>query len=178
MSNTAVIAGAVVGAVVGTAIIAVIAFLLYRRSKMHNRPQLLRRYSDNGKPELDSTSIAPPPPGSPSPSMFKNRMDNSSPISAVSSPYAPPPMAELHNQGPRTPELHGHEAISPQTPHDAKSQQLYGYGAPGQHRPQVFEAHGQQMSELQGMGWQSGPVPHAYEMDASDSRSYAPPHAR
>ncbi|KAI0441377.1 hypothetical protein F4803DRAFT_523581 [Xylaria telfairii] len=177
MSNTAVIAGAVVGAVVGTAIIAVIAFLLYRRSKKAQQAAATPpAISDNGKPELDSTSIAPPPAGSPSPSMFKNRMENSSPISAVSSPYAPPPMPELHNQGPRTPELHGHEAVSPQTPHEANSQQLYE--APGQHRPQVVEAHGQPMSELQGMGWQSGPVPHAYEMDASDSRTHSTPHAR
>ncbi|KAI0466518.1 hypothetical protein F4859DRAFT_526616 [Xylaria cf. heliscus] len=175
MSNTAVIAGAVVGAVVGTALIAVVAFLIYRRSKKAQQAAALApAISDNGKPELDSTAVAPPPTGSPSPSMMKNRMENSSPVSAASGPYAPP-MAELHNQAPRTPELHGQEAVSPQTPHEAYSQQLHE--APGQFRPQVAEAHGQPMSELQGMGWQSGPVPHAYEMDASNGRSHPAPHA-
>ncbi|KAI8947579.1 hypothetical protein F4801DRAFT_559969 [Xylaria longipes] len=176
-SNTAVIAGAVVGSVGGTALIAVVAFLLYRRSKKAQQAAALAPdISDNGKPELDSTSVALLPTGSPSPSMMKNRMESSSPVSAISSPYAPPPMPELHNQAPRTPELHGQEAISPQTPHEAYSQQLYE--APGQSRPQVAEAHGQPMSELQGMGWQSGPVPHAYEMDAGDDRSHPSPHAR
>ncbi|KAI1123263.1 hypothetical protein F5Y10DRAFT_252161 [Nemania abortiva] len=174
MSSTAVIAGAVVGAVVGTALIAVVAFLLYRRSK---KAQAAAKAAvpDPGKPELDSTSVAPAPAGSPSPSMMKARMENPSPISAMSSPYAAPPMPELHNQPPRTPELQGQEAISPQTPSEAYSQQVYE--EPGQYRPPISEAHGQPMSELQGMGWQSGPVPHAYEMDGSDSRNHMP-HAR
>ncbi|KAI0449209.1 hypothetical protein F5B21DRAFT_520558 [Xylaria acuta] len=177
MSNTAVIAGAVVGAVVGTALIAVVAFLLYRRSKKAQQAAALAPVvSDDGKAELDSTSVAPPPAGSPSPSMMKYRMENSSPISAISSPYTPPPMPELHSQAPRTPELHGQEAISPRTPREAYSEQVYE--APGQFRPQAAEAHGQPMSELQGIGWRSGPVPQAYEMDASDDRGHPPPHAR
>ncbi|KAI1758458.1 hypothetical protein F4782DRAFT_478178 [Xylaria castorea] len=172
-SNTAVIAGAVVGSVIGTTLIAVVAFLIYRRSKKtHPAPVA----SDNGKPELDSTSIAPPPVGSSSHSMMENRMENSSPVSAISGSYAHPPMPELHNQAPRTPELQGKEAVSPQTPHEAYGRQLYE--APGQSQPRVAEAHGQPMSELQGVGWQSGPVPHAYEMDANDGRYQPPPHAR
>ncbi|KAI0533423.1 hypothetical protein GGR58DRAFT_521577 [Xylaria digitata] len=181
MSNTAVIAGAVVGAVVGTALIAVIAFLLYRRKKKAQQAAAAApTASDNVKPELDSTSIAPPPTGSPSPSMAKNRMDDISPVSAVSSPYAPPLMPELHNQPPPTPELHGREAVSPQSPqqtaHEAYSQQVYE--AHGQPRTIISEAHGQPVSELHGMGWQSGPVPHAYEMDGSDTRNQPSPHAR
>ncbi|KAI0182785.1 hypothetical protein EV127DRAFT_354119 [Xylaria flabelliformis] len=173
MSNTAVIAGAVVGSVVGTAIIAIAAFLLYRRKKKAHTVSVV---PDNGKPELDSTSIAALPVGSSSHSMTDNRMDNSSPVSAMSGAYAHPPMPELHNQAPRTPELHGQEAVSPQTPHEAHSRQLYE--APGQSRPQVVEAHGQPRSELQGMGWQSGPVSHAYEMDADNGRHQPPPHAQ
>ncbi|KAI0545016.1 hypothetical protein F4679DRAFT_588945 [Xylaria curta] len=172
-SNTAVIAGAVVGSVVGTSIIAIAAFLLYRRRKKAQSAPIV---PDNGKPELDSTSIAPPPVGSSSHSMTDNRMDNASPVSAVSGAYAHPPMPELHNQAPRTPELHGQEAVSPKTPHEAHSRHLYE--APGQSQPQVVEAHGQPRSELQGMGWQSGPVPHAYEMDANDGRHQPPPHAQ
>ncbi|KAJ8120360.1 hypothetical protein ONZ43_g2915 [Nemania bipapillata] len=176
MTNTAVIAGAVVGAVVGTALLAVVAFLLYRRSKKAQAAAQAATIPDPVKPELDSTSIAPPPAGSPSPSLMKSRMENSSPISAMSSPYAAPPMSELHNQPPRTPELQGHEAISPQTPNEAYSQQVYE--APGQYQHPVSEAHGQPMSELQGMGWQSGPVPHAYEMDGSDGRNHMRPHVQ
>ncbi|KAI1420366.1 hypothetical protein F5Y12DRAFT_791726 [Xylaria sp. FL1777] len=171
MSNTAVIAGAVAGSVGGTALIAVVAFLLYRRSKKAKQAAAhAPAVPDAGKPELDSTTVAPPPTGSPSPSITKNRTDDISPVSAVSSPYAPPPVAELHNQPPPTPELHGREAQ--RTAYEAYSQQVYE--APGQPRPMVSEAHGQQMSEL---GWQSGPVPHAYEMDGSDSRSQQSPHA-
>ncbi|KAI1183487.1 hypothetical protein F5B17DRAFT_443402 [Nemania serpens] len=156
-SNTAVIAGAVVGSVAGTALIALAAFLLYRRSKKAQAKAPEPAGSDDAKPELDSTPIVPRPGGSPSPSMMKDRMENTSPISAMSSPYAPPPMPELHNQAPRTPELPGQGAVSPRTPKEAYGQQIH-------------EAQGYPMSELQGMGWQSGPVPHAYEMDASNSR--------
>ncbi|KAI0405054.1 hypothetical protein F4802DRAFT_195416 [Xylaria palmicola] len=177
MSNTTVIAGAVVGSVVGTALIAVVAFLLYRRSKKTEAAALAPpAVEDAGKSELDNTSISPGSSASPGADMMKNRMENSSPVSAMSSPYVPPPMPELHSQAPRMPELLGHDAQSPLTPHEAYSQQLYE--APGQSRPPVVEAHGQPMSELQGMGWQSGPVPQAYEMDASDNRNYPPPHAR
>ncbi|KAI1145469.1 hypothetical protein F4825DRAFT_467311 [Nemania diffusa] len=170
MTNTAVVAGAVVGAVVGTALIAVVAFLLYRRSKKAQAAAQAAAVPDPGKPELDSTAVAPPPTGSPSPSMMKTRMENSSPISAMSSAYAAPPMPELHNQPPRTPELQGHEAISPRTPNEAYSQQVFE--APGQYRPPVPQVHGQPMSELQGIGWQSGPVPQAYEMDGSNSGTH------
>ncbi|TGJ79497.1 hypothetical protein E0Z10_g9261 [Xylaria hypoxylon] len=162
MSNTGVIAGAVVGAVGGTALIAAVAFLLYRRKKKAQQAAATAPSGlDDVKPELDSTSIPPRPTGSPSPSMMKNRMDDISPVSAVSSPYAPPPMPELHNQAPPTPELHGREAqFQQRTAHEAYSQQVYE--APGQTRPMVSRAHGQPVSAV---GWQSGPVPHAYEMD-------------
>ncbi|KAK5625977.1 hypothetical protein RRF57_001693 [Xylaria bambusicola] len=171
MSNTGVIAGAVVGSVAATALIAIVAFLLYRRSKKAKQAKVaVSTVSDTGKPELDSTSVAPPPIGSPSPSIMKGRMEDVSPVSAVSSPYAPPPMPELHNQPPPTPELLGRE--TQRTAYEAYSQQVYE--APGQTRPMVSEAHGQPMSELQGMGWQSGPVPQAYEMDGTDIRNQQP----
>lgn len=189
------IAGAVAGSVIGTALIAVVAFLLYRRSrkaKAEAGDHALAVLSDNGKSELDSTPIMPPPAVSPSPSMMKNRMDNSSPVSVMSSPYSPhgselpgqspfqppPPMPELHNQTayPRTPELQGQHAYASQTHHEAYSQQVYE--APGQYRPPFSEAHGQPMSELHGMGWQSGPVANAYEMDGGHSRPQKPPHAQ
>ncbi|KAI1116564.1 hypothetical protein F5Y14DRAFT_407178 [Nemania sp. NC0429] len=159
MSNTGVIAGAVAGSVLGTALIALAAFLLYRRSKKAQaKASTTAAADDDAKPELDSTPIVPRTSGSPSPSMMKDRMENASPISAMSgSPYAPPPMPELHNQPPRTPELHGQGAPSPRTPNEA-------YGR------EIHEANSYPMSELQGMGWQSGPVPHAYEMDASNGR--------
>ncbi|KAI0429064.1 hypothetical protein F5Y09DRAFT_311372 [Xylaria sp. FL1042] len=166
-ANTGVIAGAVVGSVAGTALIALAAFLLYRRSKKAKQAEAsATAVPDAGKPELDSTSVAPAPTGSPSPSIVKNRMEDVSPVSAVSSPYAPPPMPELHNQPPATPELHGREAQ--RMAHQAYSQQVYEVS--GQTGSTVSEAHGQPMSELQGMGWQSGPVAHAYEMDGGDSR--------
>ncbi|RWA13652.1 hypothetical protein EKO27_g1444 [Xylaria grammica] len=170
MSNTGVIAGAVVGAVGGTALIALVAFLLYRRKKKAQQAAAaVPTASDIIKPELDSTSIAPPPTGSPSPSTTEKRMDGVSPVSPVSSPYAPPPMPELHNQPPATPELHGRETQPPpQTAHEAYSQQIYE--AHGQPRPIIPEAHGKPVSELQDMGWQSGPVPQPYEMDGSDAR--------
>ncbi|KAI0973414.1 hypothetical protein F4678DRAFT_426651 [Xylaria arbuscula] len=168
MSNTGVIAGAVVGSVGGTSLIALAAFLLYRRSKKPKQEEApAAAASGNGKPELDSTSIAPLTTGSPSPSIAKTRFDDVSPVSAVSSPYAPPPMPELHNQPPPTPELLGREAQ--RTAHEAYSQHVY-------------EAHGQSrsmVSELHGMGWQSGPVAQAYEMDGSSdsSRNQLSPHA-
>ncbi len=159
MSNTSVIAGAVVGSVGGTALIAVVAFLLYRRSKKTKQEAPIALGSiDEGKPELDSTSVAPPPPtGSPSPSITKSRMEAISPVSAVSSPYTPPPMPELYNQPPRTSELQGRESQRPA--YEAYSQQVYE--VPGQPRPT-------------GLSWQSGPVPNAYEMDGSQPS----PHAR
>ena len=162
MSNTAVIAGAVVGSVGGTALIALIAFLLYRRSRKTKQAEAAApTVSETGKPELDSTSVAQPPTASSSPSLKKSPIEDVSPVS----PYAPPPMPELHNQPPPTPELHGRE--TQRIAYEAYSQQVYE--APGQTRTMVSEAHG-----LQGMGWQSGPVPQAYEMDASDIRNQTP----
>lgn len=160
-ASTAVIAGAVVGAVVGTALIALVAFLLYRRRKKTQAAASASAVPDAGKPELDSTAVVAPTGGSPSPSITKNEMIGSSPVSALSSPYPAPSAAELHNQRPRTPELQSPDAPSPQTPHEAHSQQVYE--APGQLRPPV---PGQQ-----GMGWQSGPVPNAYEMDGTSARN-------
>lgn len=160
-TSTAVIAGAVVGAVVGTALIALVAFLLYRRSKKAQTAASAPAVPDAGKPELDSTAIVAPTSGSPSPSITKNEMIGSSPVSVLSSPYAVPSAAELHNQRPRTPVLQSPDAPSPQTPHEAHSQQVYE--APGQFRPPV-PGH-------QGMGWQSGPIPNAYEMDGTSARN-------
>ncbi|ORY63901.1 uncharacterized protein BCR38DRAFT_392153 [Pseudomassariella vexata] len=124
----------------------------------------------HGKSELDSTSIIPPPMGSPSPSMVKasliSRTDNVSPVSA----YSRPQTAELQGQYPFAPpfpsrsELGGQQAYSPQQ-HNSypKQSELQGqhafatalsqgtaeahgwqvYEAPGKCRPPVYEAYGQ-----------------------------------
>jgi cbb3-type cytochrome oxidase subunit 3 len=186
-SNTAVIAGAVVGAVLGTAVIAGVAFFIYRQKKKTqanaaNAPVVV---ADNAKPELDSTSIAPPPAGSPSPSMMKMRMDDVSPVSGISSPSSPygselaaqtpfrppPPMPELRSSTiySNTTELPGQSIHSSVTHYEAHSQQIHE--APGQYRPPM-SGPGQP-----GMGWQSGPVPNAYEMDGGYAGSQEP-HAR
>jgi len=186
-SNTAVIAGAVAGSVLGTGLIAAVAFLLYRRKKMAQAnaaaPPVV--VAEDGKPELDNTSIAPPPAGSPSPSMIKLRVDDVSPVSGISSPNSPygselaaqtrfgppPPMPELHSPAayPRTSELPERNFHLSAAHHEAYSQQIYE--VPGQYRPPVSGPR------HPGMGWQSGPVPNAYEMDGGYAGSQEP-HAR
>ncbi|KAI1374422.1 hypothetical protein F4677DRAFT_167030 [Hypoxylon crocopeplum] len=172
-------------------------FLWRRRRQNQNQdrsaPPATGPETDGGKPELDGTVLAPAPSASPRPSALKDeavtRVDNISPVSAQSSPnaselqgqgaYAPPPpipqMSELHNQNiySNTAELQGQNAYPPQmrSPQSAYSpQEAYGqpvYEAPGQHGPQVHEAQGQPRSELQGIGWQSGPVAQFHEMDGT-----------
>ncbi|KAI1814204.1 hypothetical protein GGS20DRAFT_585693 [Poronia punctata] len=176
-SNTAAIAGAVVGSVIGTALIAAVAFLIYRRKKKAAAIPPPVIVSDNGKPELDSMPLAPGTSTSLSPSMMKSPTEGVSPLSALSSPNSPrapelpgqapfpppPPMPELHNSVPRTPELPGQNSYAP-TRQEAYSQQVYE--APGQYGQPTYGAQGQ----AQGMGWQSGPMSHSYEMDGGHGR--------
>ncbi|KAI0395477.1 hypothetical protein F5Y17DRAFT_423085 [Xylariaceae sp. FL0594] len=173
-SNTAVIAGAVAGSVIGTGLIAAVAFLLYRRRKKAeanaaNPPIAL---ADEGKPELDSTSVAPGTAGSLSPSMQKLRMDDVSPVSAISGPNSPYG-SELAAYPPRTTELPERNFHPSATHHEALSQQIYE--APGQHQAPPPSSGGQ--GNAGGMGWQSGPVPNAYEMDGGYTGP-KDPHAR
>jgi hypothetical protein len=82
-------------------------------------------------------------------------------------------MPELYNQAAysQTSELQGYTTHS-QTRHEAYKQQVHE--APGQYGPPGSNAHGPPMSELQGMGWQSGPVANAYEMDAGHGGPQSP----
>ncbi|CAJ2504974.1 Uu.00g123680.m01.CDS01 [Anthostomella pinea] len=200
-SHVGAIVGAVVGVLVALALAAVVFWFFRRRSRaakaQASQPAAMPTGHDSGagKPELDSTAVAPPPPAvSPSASTLKTntpmRADNVSPISGYSSPqtselqglgnahgqYPPPPppvpqVSELHSQNmhSQTSELQGQGAHATASPHGQTTpQEAHGrpvFEAPGQGRPPVPEAHGQPRSELQGMGWQAGPVSHLHEMD-------------
>ncbi|KAI1097544.1 hypothetical protein F4804DRAFT_347096 [Jackrogersella minutella] len=177
-SNVGTIVGAVVGAAAGLAVISLLVFFFWRRSR-HNRGNnqamsLNSGHEFSGKPELDGAVAASAPAASHNGSMLTGlgvtHRDNVSPVSAHSSPNTselqahstyPPP-----HTVPQMPELHSQNqgAYSSQTSNQNSSyntQEAYGqpvYEAPGQHVPQVYEAQGQPRSELQGVGWQSGPV--------------------
>lgn len=213
-SNTAVIAGAVVGVVGGIALIGTgIWFVIrHRRNNRNNIAQSVQQTQPTdpsypGKPELGGTVLAVPPPShSPSPSMMKQhghpspvpspRPDTISPISGANSPYSPPPPhgAELHGQHPppfpfpNTSELQGQNAYPPQPTYAGShpsspghvqqypgAQEAYGqqiYEAPGQQQRPIYQADSRPIhpprAELQGMGWQSGPVQQEYhEMDGA-----------
>lgn len=189
-SNVGLIVGVVIGGVAGIAVICFIAFFFRKRSQRNQDHGQAASSSTGpdiaGKPELDGTGAGLA--GDISPSTLKtqaaSRIDNVSPISAYSSPNT----SELQGQDtrplqpsvPQVPELYaqnlqGQEqsAYSPHTqsqptphaPQEACGQQIHE--ASGQHQPQVYEAHGQPRSELQGVSWQSGPVAPFYEMDGA-----------
>ncbi|KAI1268123.1 hypothetical protein F5Y18DRAFT_279075 [Xylariaceae sp. FL1019] len=204
-SSTAAIAGGVIGAIIGAALLAVAAFLRYRKSKKNTRdsaaameqtPQEISGGPNNGKMELDSTTVAIPPSVSPAITNNSRKENNISPVSGYSSPHGselhahspfgpPPPMpqnmselqnqtaygrpSELHNQTayPRPSELQAPNAY----PQETSGQQVHE--APGQNQPQ----YGYGRSELQGLSHQSGPVGQSYEMDGSSHGYQQPPHA-
>ncbi|KAI1458692.1 hypothetical protein F4805DRAFT_111110 [Annulohypoxylon moriforme] len=146
-SNIGTIVGAAVGAVAGSAILGLIAFFFWRRSR-HNRGYdkavpLTSAEEFAGKPELDSGATAP---------ASLNRQaapltDDVSPISVPSSPYKP--------------ELQGQSDYPPQY---SQVTELHGQN---QDTYSVHEAQGQPRSELPGMGWQSGPVTEYHELDGN-----------
>ncbi|KAI1387936.1 uncharacterized protein F4822DRAFT_408032 [Hypoxylon trugodes] len=164
--NIGTIVGAAVGAAAGVAIFGLVAFFFWRRSRLnrgYNQPVPSSAGAEfGGKPELDGGSNL-----SPSKGHAIARVDNVSPISASSpntselqdnSAYSP---LQNPNQGAYSPQTAGQHY--PYSASEAYSQPLYE--APGHHGPQVHEAHGQPRAELQGMGWQSGPVAEYHEMD-------------
>ena len=132
--------------------------------------------------------------GHPSP-VPSPRPDTISPISGGNSPYSPPPPhgAELHGQHPppfppaNTSELQGQNAYQMQPtyagshpPSPGHVQQYPGvqeaysqpiYEVPGQQQRPIYQADSRPVhpprAELQGMGWQSGPVNEYHEMDGA-----------
>ncbi|KAI2633165.1 hypothetical protein GGS26DRAFT_555510 [Hypomontagnella submonticulosa] len=159
--STGTIVGAVVGGIAGLAIIGLAAFFLWKRSRKNKAaPHPAAAAEFSGKPELDSTVVAPSSAASPNPSAMKGqadtRVDNVSPVTAHSVPntselsaYPPPPPSPQEAYG--RPVVPVHEV-------------------PGQHYPDIHEAHGQPRAELQGMSWQSGPVAGYHEMDGGYRR--------
>ncbi|KAK8045382.1 hypothetical protein PG993_005406 [Apiospora rasikravindrae] len=167
-SNVPIIAGAVVGIVLGLgAIGAVLFYFMWRRrhAKGGNKEEATQNLTNDPgdttwKPELDSTAPAViPTTGSPSVSSLKpdppTRADNVSPVSAhgppkpeLSSTPVPRPQPEL--QGNHVSEAYG------QPLHEAPSQvQGADHLAQGQTAAATY-------SYQPHMGWQSGPV---HEMD-------------
>ncbi|KAI0378944.1 hypothetical protein F5Y04DRAFT_260694 [Hypomontagnella monticulosa] len=159
--NTATIIGAVVGVVGGLAIIGLVAFFLWKRSRKNQAAPHPAVAEFSGKPELDGAVAAPSPAASPNPSAMKGsadtRVDNVSPVTAHSVP---------HN----TSELSGYP-LAPPSPQEAYGRPVVPvHEVPGQHYPDIHEAHGQPKAELQGMSWQSGPVAGYHEMDGGYRR--------
>ena len=150
-SNVPIIAGAVVGVVLGLgAIGAILFYFMWRRrhAKRGNKEEATQDFNaapdnDTGKPELDSTALAVmPSAGSPSVSSLRpvspTRADNVSPISPAAEAYGQPlyeAPGQTNGQGRMVP---GQTAA---TPHAAQ----------------------------QPMGWQSGPM---HEMDGGYRGNY------
>ncbi|KAK7942722.1 uncharacterized protein PG986_011835 [Apiospora aurea] len=168
-SNVPVIAGAVVGVVLGLgAIGAVLFYFMWRRrhAKGGNQEEATQNLTTGpddgaGKPELDSTALAVmPAAGSPSVSSLKpvspSRADNISPVSAHG-----PPKPELSSTPvPRPqPELHGNHVSEAygQPVHEAP-----GHFHGGADHAALGQTAAATYSYQPHMGWQSGPV---HEMD-------------
>ncbi|KAI2468662.1 hypothetical protein F4781DRAFT_397461 [Annulohypoxylon bovei var. microspora] len=173
-SNTGTIVGAAIGAAAGLAILGLIAFFFWRRSRHNRGYDQAELHEFSGKPELDGAAAASTSMTGPDSSTLNgqtaSRTDNVSPVSAPSSPNT----SELqgHNAYPASlvsqmPELHGQNQGT-YCPQEAYGQPVYE--APSQHGSQAYEAYGQPRSELQGMGWQSGPVVEFHEMDDNHRR--------
>ncbi|KAK8014407.1 hypothetical protein PG990_007703 [Apiospora arundinis] len=176
-SNVPIIAGAVVGVVLGLgAIGAVLFYFMWRRrhAQSGNKEEATHNLTDmpdnnTYKPELDSTAPAVmPSAGSPSVSSLKpvspTREDEISPVSAGHHP--PAQLSSTPSVQPR-PELQGMHEVSPQAYSPAA--EAYGqslYEAPSQAYRENHVAPGQaapaSQTYQQPMGWQSGPL---HEMD-------------
>ncbi|KAK3401953.1 hypothetical protein B0T20DRAFT_127111 [Sordaria brevicollis] len=170
-SNTAVIAGAVVGVLVGLGIIAALLFFFIRKSKQRKAAEQANAangindfVAGGGKPELagnpvvgGAAAVVPPSPPSRSTSVLKDgaRVDSVSPVSAGAGGFAAPPLtAELQGQGPPHPlnsnELHGQGAPRPFNgaelqgqgpPHPLNSTELYGQTPAYPPMPNTAEMH-------------------------------------
>ncbi|KAK3948076.1 hypothetical protein QBC32DRAFT_352523 [Pseudoneurospora amorphoporcata] len=144
-SNAAVIAGAVVGVVVGLGITVALLFFFIRKSKQANSANAITDFGAGGdKPELAGNPVVggaaaaaaaavPPSPPSRSTSMLKDgtRVSSVSPVSAGAGGFSPPPLtAELQGQGPPHPlnstELHGQTPAYPPMPNTAELHAPYG----------------------------------------------------
>ncbi|KAI1205500.1 uncharacterized protein F4807DRAFT_464586 [Annulohypoxylon truncatum] len=152
-SNIGTIIGAAVGAAAGSAMLGLIAFFFWRRSR-HNRNHQQAAPLNSadgfaGKPELDGAVPTSTSATSPNSNTLDRHaaslVDNVSPVSATSTPYKP--------------ELQGHNDYIPQY---SQVPELHGQN---QDTYNLHEAHGQPRSELPGMGWQSGPVAEFHELD-------------
>ncbi|KAI1086989.1 hypothetical protein F5B19DRAFT_487073 [Rostrohypoxylon terebratum] len=157
-SNIGTIVGVAVGAAAGSAVIGLLAFFFWRRSR-HNRgyEQAVPLTSVDGfagKPELDGAAPVSTSATSPDSSALNGQAvslgDNVSPVSAASSPYKP--------------ELQGQNDYSPRYPQVSESH------GQNQGTYNLHEAQGQPRSELPGMGWQSGPVEEFHELEDSHRR--------
>ncbi|KAI0129871.1 hypothetical protein BJ170DRAFT_290776 [Xylariales sp. AK1849] len=182
-SNTAAIAGAVVGVVLGLALLVGIGFFWrrHRRAQRTTRNQSTVMGSNagegNGKSELDSTAAAAAATVSPSPSNSKHnappRTDNVSPVSTHHTGKYPP-HSELQGQYafppplPQHPELQGQNAYSPRAQHPQQNESAGQHAYP-QHPSPASEAHGQQIYEAPGQ-----PRPH---MNEAHGRPVPPPQA-
>ncbi|KAI0888276.1 uncharacterized protein GGS22DRAFT_185654 [Annulohypoxylon maeteangense] len=152
-SNVGTIVGAAVGAVAGSAMLGLIAFFFWRRSRLNRgydkAVPLDSAEGFAGKPELDGAVLASASAISPgfstSGGQAASMVDNVSPVSAPSSPYKPELQGHNPPQYSHIPELHD------------QNQNTYS----------IHEAQGQPRSELPGMGWQSGPVAEFHELDSN-----------
>jgi hypothetical protein len=152
-------------------------------AELHDKPYQARPSEMQGQ-------YGHPPPGYP-PLPPELQAQTPRPMPPELHSQTPRPMpSELHSQTPQPayPELQGGQyppmGRPPQAmtgqyrpPQEAYGQQIHEF--PGQN--QIYEAHGQnvgpQRAELQGVGWQSGPVAGYHEMDGGYGQ-YQPPHAR
>ncbi|EGO54432.1 hypothetical protein NEUTE1DRAFT_103879 [Neurospora tetrasperma FGSC 2508] len=152
-SNTGVIAGAVIGVLVGLGIIAALLFFFIRRSKQRKNMEQTNSsnaihdvFAGEGKPELAGNPIVggaataaaaaaaaaatvPPSPPSRSASMLKDgtRVNSVSPVSAGAGRFPPPQLtAELQGQGP---------------PHPLNSTELHGQTPAYPPMPNTAELH-------------------------------------
>ncbi|KAI0898839.1 hypothetical protein F4806DRAFT_315451 [Annulohypoxylon nitens] len=157
-SNIGTIVGAAVGAAAGSAVIGLVAFFFWRRSR-HNRgyeQAVLLTSADGfaGKPELDGAAPVSTSATSPDSGVMNGQGgslgDNVSPISAASSPYKP--------------ELQGQNDYPPRY---SQGSEVHGQN---QGTYNLHEAQGQPRSELPGMGWQSGPVAEFHELEDNHRR--------
>lgn len=192
-SSSKVGIGTIVGAVAGVLVaiaVGIFAFWFIRRKRKGARakqPLLDNNQSFDpvgGKYELPAdsvpiTALKPPPSPTPSPLSpnVSSRMDNNgSPVSShhLGAGITPPPPHSPYGVA----ELQGETPVPSSSPHPSVAE-LYGQGSPHPNRPELDGGYyAPQMSPVPAslhpgyqpgapqQGWQSGPMPMYYEMDA------------